>query len=101
MGVVWYQCEECKKTYPDCVPCGYCEGCGADLCGECLCKSEGKFGTESDGYGNEFLIKCNCCAGDSVDELVLLSYICSKYNINLEVERGEIIAQRKNEKNNG
>lgn len=35
MGVDFYNCHLCGAIYPDCGPCGSCEGCGTSWCGEC------------------------------------------------------------------
>lgn len=35
MGVDFYNCTICNAIYPDCGPCGSCEGCCRSWCGNC------------------------------------------------------------------
>jgi hypothetical protein len=54
MGVSYYTCDSCSRTYPDCGYYGYCK-CGASLCDWCYDEARKKHGGIEEEEADELI----------------------------------------------
>ena len=74
MGVDYYTCDACGEVFSDCGHCGLCEGCEADLCGECYDKSTSKYQGDNDDGEWQPLEKCIVCQKDVVTDAMIVAF---------------------------
>ena len=86
MGVDWYPCEDCGRTFPDCGPCGHCS-CERFFCGSCQNKFNVKYGTwdadddedyDPNVHEDGLLKKCDYCAFEKITAEDLLPFVLKK-----------------------
>lgn len=77
MGIDYYSCEICDKSFPDVVHYGHCGKCEEVLCGSCYDKMREKYGElgeeheRASWYGEESPNCCDSCnTKDKVNEQI-------------------------------
>lgn len=99
MSVDYYSCECCGDAlYEDYI--SECEDCGKNLCVECLVDTSEikKKGNYTYPFHNDkgYIKKeyCPYCSGGIIDESELLSYVLTKYNIDIEEIKAEFLKSK-------
>jgi hypothetical protein len=82
MGVDFYTCENCGRTFPDCGPYFSCYSCSARFCSnECGVKQvedDESEGEPEDGRWKEEITTCIFCRKESVTDRDLMLFLLKK-----------------------
>lgn len=80
MGVDFYTCENCERTFPDCGPYFSCTGCYSRFCSDkCGVKQiVQEEGEEDDGNYLEEVTSCIFCRKESVTDHDMVHFLLKK-----------------------
>lgn len=87
MGVDFYNCDLCNAIYPDCGPCGNCEGCERSWCGSC------DKGIRTFWYNGD--TRCDVCwppKAEPITDEALLELALEKFNASRDELEAELKA---------
>lgn len=108
MGIDYYSCSKCSKTFPDCGEYDICGCCSSNYCKFCGEKQHKKYGSfEADENGNikdeekykdywaiedGYLKKCDICSLKNIDDSILIEFLLRKFKITRKNAEKEIKA---------
>lgn len=80
MGIDYYSCNYCGKTFPDCGHYVYCnDDCGRHWCSDSCASEEGRRQIDDDTDPNSY--NCNFCRKEDVDDHELFKFLMKTHKL--------------------
>ncbi len=94
MGISFWICHNCNRTFPDCGEYTRCNTCELHWCSDECAEEEGYRWTEEEDEYGEAITSCDFCRNEAVEDFELFAYALERLGLSREALEEEYLKNK-------